>query len=163
MEAFRIPSTGTRPITGSARTTRQVSRFITAKSVVDRFTPTLVQAVLADFIAAGHFGRHLRRMRELYAERRSALQQALDRELGDSLEVVGTRAGLDLTVFLPTGCKEQRVLAALAEVGIEAYPLAPHFMGARPRPGLLLGFAAFSATRLQRSVVQLAQAIERAT
>jgi GntR family transcriptional regulator/MocR family aminotransferase len=139
-----------------------IEPFIAAKSIVDRYTPTLVQAALADFIAAGHFGRHLRRMRELYAERRSALQQALERELGDAVEVVGTNAGLDLNVFLPAGTKEQRVISALTEVGIEAHALTPYYLRAPKRPGLILGFAAFSAARLQRSVAQLAGVLREA-
>jgi GntR family transcriptional regulator/MocR family aminotransferase len=40
-------------------------------SVTSRHAPLLEQAVLCDFIAEGHFGRHLRRMRQIYAERLS--------------------------------------------------------------------------------------------
>jgi len=42
----------------------------TAKLWMDRFPPLLDQAILYDFIEQGHFRRHLRRMREVYAERR---------------------------------------------------------------------------------------------
>ena len=47
--------------------------FTVARELVDRHPPTVEQAVLAEFIAAGHFGRHLRRMRALYAARQEAL------------------------------------------------------------------------------------------
>ncbi|HXH40674.1 MAG TPA: PLP-dependent aminotransferase family protein [Thermoanaerobaculia bacterium] len=40
-----------------------------AKSLTSRHAPLLEQTVLCDFITEGHFGRHLRRMREIYAER----------------------------------------------------------------------------------------------
>ena len=46
-----------------------VDRVAAAKSVISRHAPLLDQAVLCDFIREGHFGRHLRRMRDVYAAR----------------------------------------------------------------------------------------------
>jgi GntR family transcriptional regulator/MocR family aminotransferase len=48
---------------------RIVDAFAAARSFVDRHPPTLDQAILAEFISDGHFGHHVRRMRQLYAER----------------------------------------------------------------------------------------------
>jgi GntR family transcriptional regulator/MocR family aminotransferase len=53
-----------------------VAYFSAAKSVTTRHAPLLEQAVLCDFITDGHFGRHLRRTREVYAERLSVLLEA---------------------------------------------------------------------------------------
>ena len=50
--------------------------FAAAISVTSRHAPLLEQAVLCDFITEGHFGRHLRRMREVYAERLSVLLES---------------------------------------------------------------------------------------
>jgi GntR family transcriptional regulator / MocR family aminotransferase len=136
-----------------------LERFLTAKSIVDRFTPALAQAVLADFIEGGHFGRHLRRMREIYAERRAALLSALASELGGAVQVLGASAGLDVTVLLPARSNERAVCRALAQASLEFMPLAPHAISARTGPGLVLGFAAFSPARLRRSVGLLARAL----
>ena len=65
-----------------------VRRFAAVREATDIFPPTLNQAVLADFIDQGHFARHLRRMRQLYRERRSVLVQALREELGASTPVL---------------------------------------------------------------------------
>lgn len=43
---------------------RIVDAFSAAKSIVDRHAPTLDQAILAEFILEGHFGHHVRRMRQ---------------------------------------------------------------------------------------------------
>ena len=43
-----------------------VEPFTNARALVDRHSPLIEQAVLADFIAEGHFARHIRRMRALY-------------------------------------------------------------------------------------------------
>ena len=57
-----------------------VDAFHRAKAVFDRHSPTVEQAVLAEFIAEGHMARHVRRMRVLYMERQNALLEALHRE-----------------------------------------------------------------------------------
>jgi len=43
--------------------------FARAKALTDCGSPVLGQAVVADFLAEGHVGRHIRRMRALYSER----------------------------------------------------------------------------------------------
>jgi GntR family transcriptional regulator / MocR family aminotransferase len=46
-----------------------IDAFITARLFADMHTALLEQAVVAEFITAGYFARHIRRMRLLYAER----------------------------------------------------------------------------------------------
>jgi GntR family transcriptional regulator/MocR family aminotransferase len=70
------------------------SAFATAKSLADRHAPTLEQAVLADFIAEGHFDRLLRRLRERVATRRAALLAAVNNYFGDRVTVSGANAGI---------------------------------------------------------------------
>jgi GntR family transcriptional regulator/MocR family aminotransferase len=48
-----------------------VDAFMAARALSDRHCPVLDQAALADFIGDGHFARHIRRMRALYAERQA--------------------------------------------------------------------------------------------
>src|SRR5262249_25531111 len=47
--------------------------FVAALSLATRYMPIWNQAILTDFIVEGHFSRHIRRMRTLYAERAEAL------------------------------------------------------------------------------------------
>jgi DNA-binding transcriptional MocR family regulator len=60
---------------------RLVDSFAAARRLVDRHPPTLDQAILAEFINDGHFGHHVRRMRQLYAERMDILKAAADKHL----------------------------------------------------------------------------------
>ena len=136
-----------------------LDRFLAAKSIVDRCTPPFAQAVLTEFLAEGHFGRHLRRMRALYAERRAALLGALASELGEELEVIGASAGLDLCAWLPGGVDDRTVEHALAGAAIEATALSPQALTPLARGGLQLGFAAFSPARLRKSVTALRLAL----
>ncbi|HLB90678.1 MAG TPA: PLP-dependent aminotransferase family protein, partial [Terriglobales bacterium] len=71
-----------------------VDRFAAAQSVSMRHAPLIDQAVLCDFITEGHFARHIRRMRELYAERLSVFLDCARRRLDGMLEVPDVEAGL---------------------------------------------------------------------
>ena len=55
--------------------------FAAAQSVSTHHPPLLGQAVLCDFISEGHFARHIRRMREVYAERLGVLLEAAREKL----------------------------------------------------------------------------------
>ncbi len=67
------------------------------------------QMVLTEFIEAGHFARHLRRMRTVHKARRSALIDALQQQLGDVLRIIGTDAGLHLTAWLDAKWNDRAV------------------------------------------------------
>ena len=55
----------------------QTDRFRAACRVVGGAQPSMDQRIVAEFIEEGHFARHLRKMRALYQQRRSALIDAL--------------------------------------------------------------------------------------
>jgi GntR family transcriptional regulator/MocR family aminotransferase len=141
-----------------------------AKAVVDRQSAILPQAVLADFIAGGHFTRHIRRTRDAYAERRAALMAALDDRLGELLTYGPADVGLDLcTHFRPDARgripDEARVAAAAMDAGIELRPLGYYANAAATpdcavAPGLLLGFSAVPPQDIRLGVDALARMIE---
>jgi GntR family transcriptional regulator / MocR family aminotransferase len=104
----------------------------------------LEQVVLAVFIAEGHFARHLRRMRALYAHRQQALVDAAQRELGGLLHVPPADAGMHLVGWLPEGVDDEAVSRRAATQGITVAPLSAYMRAARLPPALVLGYTAFS-------------------
>jgi GntR family transcriptional regulator/MocR family aminotransferase len=130
-------------------------------SVTSRHAPLLEQAVLYDFITEGHFGRHLRRMREVYAERLSALLECARQNLTGLLEISGVEAGLQTAGWLRGGLDAESVAAAAAKQGVEVTPLSRYSHGGMAREGLQLGFAAMDAKEIRRGVRQLGIALER--
>jgi GntR family transcriptional regulator/MocR family aminotransferase len=54
----------------------EVDRFYRAAELFAPSSSLLDQMVVADFMIEGHFARHLKRMRRLYAVRRDALVSA---------------------------------------------------------------------------------------
>lgn len=65
--------------------TSLLSRFLHHRDALDLFSPTLYQSALTDFIAKGHFARHVRRMRTTYQQRRDVLVDGLRNRLGHRL------------------------------------------------------------------------------
>ena len=125
------------------------------------FDTLLPQLALTDFIEGGHFARHLRRMRMLYAERRESLLEALNDELEDRVEIVGSSAGLEVVARLPPGIKDRAVAKISYDMQMEILPLSRYSIRPAARGGLVLGFAAVSAARSRRAVPLLRQAIDQ--
>jgi GntR family transcriptional regulator / MocR family aminotransferase len=133
--------------------------FVAAHSLVDVHLPVLEQMALADFIAVGHFARHLRTMRQMYLERRNALVDALRSELGDLLEVVVPEAGLHLVAWLSDGMSAQAVTRHMAGQGLRFLRISQSSQRRPERDGLLLGFASGSPEELRAGVRVLARAL----
>jgi len=137
--------------------------FVAARRGIDHHPPTLDQVVLADFMAGGHFERHLRRMRAAYRERLEAMTTAADRFCRGAVTIRPVRAGLHVVADLhgveaSTVCRE----AALRE--LEVMPLSAY--GARRRTyanALVLGFASLPPDGLIDGMKRLAAAIDAAT
>jgi GntR family transcriptional regulator/MocR family aminotransferase len=123
-------------------------RFVTAREAFDLFSPTLYQRVLAEFIREGHFGRHIRRMRGVYLERRDTLLSGLARHCGDRITVHNADAGLHVAVLLPPGLDDRQVVRLMTRRGLTATALSTCYAGRSRRNGLLLGFGGSTARRL---------------
>ena len=129
--------------------------FSTARDATDQFSSTLYQAVMTDFIREGHFGRHIRRMRVLYMERRAALVEAIHGQMGDSLEVIGAEAGMHLVALLPTGVSDVAFSKKAAEMGISAMPLSSCCLKPPARSGLILGYGGTDAQQIHDGIRKL--------
>ena len=129
-------------------------------SVTIRHSPLLEQAILCDFITEGHFGRHLRRMREVYAERLSVLLECARQSLTGLLEISGVEAGLQTVGWLSGGIDSELAAAAAAKRDVEVTPLSRYSHGRMACEGLQLGFAAMDANEIRRGVRELTIALE---
>ena len=100
---------------------RAVERVGRVTHSMNAGSPTLLQAAVADFIAQGHFARHLKRMRALYGERRMLIVHALEQAFGERL-----------IVDLPPGGMQFAVQFARAPLAPSTTSPSPH---ARARRG----------------------------
>jgi GntR family transcriptional regulator/MocR family aminotransferase len=138
-----------------------VNAFVKARAAVSWCSPIMDQVVLADFINEGHFTRHIRKMRSLYAERQSILIQALRREAGDLLEVAPADAGMHIRAFLPR-LDDRAVSAEALEQGVVAHPLSTFFLkeASLVRSGLVLGYGAYNAQQIRDAASRLGAAMK---
>src|SRR5260370_1114751 len=109
-----------------------------AKALADAHTGTLDQLVLAEFIGAGGYDRHVRRSRLAYRRRRDRLVAALRRRAPDG-RVAGVAARLHGLLTLPAGQREDQVVARAPRRG-----LAPEARPPRPAPAWTAGMSASS-------------------
>lgn len=135
---------------------RLVDAFVAARALADRQPPGIEQALVALFLDDGHFTRHLRRMRNLYAERQATLVSAIRKELPESLQAGPAEAGMQLISWLPEKADDAKVSLRAAEAGVVATPVSAYAVEARLRPGLLLGYAAFNSRLIREGVRKLA-------
>ncbi len=135
------------------------SAFYSARVTFGDRPPALYQAVMTDFIREGHFARHIRRMRMLYARRRQALMDAVHTHLGTSFEIVGAAAGLQLAGFLPPGIDDVEVSNNAARMGISVMPLSPYYLGRPAKSGLVLGYGCVGEDEIRDGVRKLESCI----
>jgi GntR family transcriptional regulator/MocR family aminotransferase len=133
-----------------------VDAFATARALVDRHAPTVEQAALADFMSEGHFVRHIRRMRTLYAERQAVLVEAAHSWLAGAVAVAPAEAGMHLVGWLPEGMSDTTVAARAAARGLEVPALSRYASAGLLRGGVLLGYTALDASQIRAGVQRLA-------
>ena len=137
-----------------------VDGFRAVLRTMQHHLPGVEQAVLTDFIVEGHFARHIRQMRLLYAERQQVLLESIASELGDKLSIGMTEAGLHVTGLLRQGVDDRTVSTAAYRLGIEAPALSTYCLGTFERGGLVLGYAGLSPAKIKDGVHILHQAID---
>ena len=130
--------------------------FVQAKELVDRGAPTLTQAAVADFLAEGHFERHLRHLRQLYGEKRAVLIAALNEHLGERVRYSPVAAGLHVMIYANSSLDEAKLVHDAAARGVRVYGGAPYHLERPAPPSLLLGFSGLDESEIVEGVRRLA-------
>jgi GntR family transcriptional regulator/MocR family aminotransferase len=139
---------------------RLVRAFEVGRSIADRHPPTLDQAILTEFITEGHFGHHVRRMRQTYSERLTVLQTAARKHLSGVLEVGDAAAGMRTVGWLKTEASDKAAAERAQRLGLEVNALSTFTLKHSHPPGVILGFAGCNASELRRGVAVLAAALQ---
>ncbi|SFW90981.1 PLP-dependent aminotransferase family protein [Amycolatopsis australiensis] len=131
--------------------------LVAAKRFADLGNAVLAQLVLARLMETGELERQLRVVRARHRRRRDAMIRALATDLPAAV-VHGAAAGLHLTVTFEPGVDDVALAAAALAEGVKAQPLSWHRQ--RPgRPGLVLGYAARTATEIAEGVAILGRVL----
>jgi GntR family transcriptional regulator/MocR family aminotransferase len=135
--------------------------FAAVRQAMDICPSTINQAVLAEFIREGHFARHIRRMRQLYGERRRVLVEEIERELNSSCTIVGGEAGMHLTILINDAIQDCEIAAKAAKRNLWLTPLSLSYAGNTPQRGLVLGFGNSRATEIPGAVRILKELLKK--
>jgi GntR family transcriptional regulator / MocR family aminotransferase len=138
-----------------------VERFSAVRQAMDICPSHASQAVLAAFIREGHFGRHVRRMRRVYEDRRRVLIEEIDRHFGRSYQVEGAAAGMHFTLLVGNRVHDQDIAQKALERQLWLSALSLSYIGSSPRQGLVLGYGNAPSTQIPRAVLLLKQILGR--
>ncbi len=117
---------------------------------------------LGEFIRQGHYTKHIRKMRVVYARRREWLRSLITRYLGPQfLAPIDSHAGLHLVLHLPKRVDDVKVCAELKANGILSKPLSTYYAGPDKHKGLLLGYAATEETASQIAFFQMLHVLRK--
>ncbi|MET4569734.1 PLP-dependent aminotransferase family protein [Rhodanobacter soli] len=128
--------------------------FINAKFLSDFSCPGIAQAALAHFMESGGFERHLRLARKELKARRDELIRGLQQYAGQRVEIVDSPAGMHVVAWLPgyDHAQVQQLIDLAHERGLGLYSMAPHYIHAPSRPGLMLGYCGLSIHELREAM-----------
>jgi GntR family transcriptional regulator/MocR family aminotransferase len=124
-----------------------VQAFSQRRAVDVRHSEVSTQAVMAEFMASGHFQRHIRRMRRAALSRRNTLLAGWPQGIPGIGSLPSVAAGLHLTVAVDSQARERELVDKAASVDVEINDLSGYWLPDSQTPvdqraGLVLGFAA---------------------
>lgn len=103
-------------------------------------SPSITQAMVAEFVAEGHFARHIQRMRRIYNERRVLTIEALERSLPQGMQVERSPGGMHLVLRLPKDVNDTALAEQLLGRGMSVQALSRWAASSQRQSGLLLSF-----------------------
>jgi GntR family transcriptional regulator/MocR family aminotransferase len=125
--------------------------FERAQRHMGLLTSIVMQEALAEFIGAGAYLGHIRRMTRLYKGRRDRMLQALAAEAGSRLSVEAPAGGMQLLARCAPSTGDQELAARLLEAGVVSRPLSTMLYHRTSEQGLFLGFAAWNEKEIDRA------------
>ena len=141
-----------------------LARATMCKQFSDAHTSTFAQATAAQYLLSGRMPATLNKVRSVYAERAQAMDQALQRELGDALAYTAPQGGLFFWAKL-TGArgavKDGNAFAKSAiEKGVAFVPGAPFFANDPDLSSIRLSFATADLAKIEEGITRLGQAFK---
>jgi GntR family transcriptional regulator/MocR family aminotransferase len=124
----------------------QVARFLETADRMQNQCPRLLQATLARFIEEGYFARHITKMRNVYADRRAMLADALGAALGMRAHLRLQAGGMHLLAMLENGSDDSAIALRARSLGLSVNSLSTWYAATTSKRGLLMGFTNVRST-----------------
>lgn len=140
--------------------THLVPALVGMRTLVDGHSAILNQAALAEFMAAGDFTAHIRRMRQLFKARRDHFIACAERYLSPFGTLRIPAGGFQATWYLRDRRLESEVLQRARQSGIALLSLSSLYIKKPGTPGFVLGFAGLTAEECEAAVKRFARLLK---
>lgn len=120
------------------------------------------QYTLAEFLARGHYEKHLNRMRKRYHQKRDAVIGCIRAgELAGRVEIMEQDAGLHFLMRLSTGLSDTELRQRAAEKGLRLALLSDYYQqgDAAPHHVLVVNYSGIELEKLPQALARLADII----
>jgi GntR family transcriptional regulator / MocR family aminotransferase len=135
--------------------------LVAAKNCLDWHCSTPIQSAVAEFIAAGHLARHVRKMREIYRQRRLLLLHSLRDNLGEWLQPIPSFYGMHVAATLTASVDLEKVTDTLLRHTVRVHTFSRYFLGAPTRAGLVFGYGTVDLPEIRRGTSVLRRVLQR--
>jgi GntR family transcriptional regulator/MocR family aminotransferase len=135
-----------------------IGTLTAAKNCLDWHCPTPVQSAVAAFIAEGHLTRHVRKMRDIYKERRDLLLRSLE-ELREMLSPIPSFYGMHIVAEARGRFDLEAVALSLARQQVKIHTLDRYFLGSQTHSGLVFGYGTVDPPQIRRGMSILRRAM----
>ena len=132
-----------------------VEAFLRVRILVDSHPSSVALAALADFIGEGYLNAHVRRMRQLYAERQQILLDGATMRFGDFLDIGADDAGMHLVGYLDNDIDDVELSRRAQVVGVELPSLSSYYRGTARKRGFLFGYAGIAENEINSGLARL--------
>lgn len=123
----------------------------------------LTQFALQELIESGEYQRHIKKMNQIYEEKRTRLIGSLEKTFAGRVKIKGASAGLHFVADFDTKRSEEEVLAGAREHLVEVYGMNRFILKKKNNAdgpvSLVLGFAKIGIDEIDEGVSKLYEAV----
>ncbi|MEM0949733.1 MAG: PLP-dependent aminotransferase family protein [Pseudomonadota bacterium] len=136
-------------------------RVKNAISFTGHYAPLFLQAALSDFIAGGHFSRHLSRMRRIYQKRREVFLALCADHMETDFRALDFRSGIQITCMANDHFDDVGFVESLRDRNLNPAPLSSYYCHTQKRRGLLIGYAAVDEVAMAQGMAEMAEVLKQ--
>jgi GntR family transcriptional regulator / MocR family aminotransferase len=134
--------------------------LVAAKNCLDWHCPMPVQVGVAGFIAEGHLAHHVRKMRDIYKQRRQLLLNYFQQGLGEWLDPIPSCYGMHVAAVARPSVDLDVVAEVLLQDNVKIHSFSRYFLGAQTRAGLIFGYGSVDLPEMNRGLSALRNALQ---
>lgn len=134
--------------------------FLSRKLLYDLHSSTVSQAIVSEYLASGHYRRHLNRLRVTHLQSRNAMLQAMERHFPEEATWTVPQGGLFLWVQFPECISIPALCREAIAQNVAIFDSSVFFPGQRGYPALRLSFL-HSAEDIERGAIVLGDLLKR--